>query len=150
MTEETESPADRRGAGRARPATVSLYLLGALGLGVTALFGGGALLVDPTGESLRLPLEWLDGTPFSDYAVPGLVLFGVLGVGSFAVAAGVVLGRSWAWPASVGLGVALSGWIVVQVLLVRQVTWLQAVYGGLGLLLVGLALTASFRAAVAR
>jgi len=31
------------------------------------------------GGGLDLPSEWLEGTPFSDYFIPGLILFIVVG-----------------------------------------------------------------------
>jgi uncharacterized BrkB/YihY/UPF0761 family membrane protein len=128
-----------------RPRTVWLYVAGALGLGVTALFGGGTLVADPSGERMEMPLTWLDGTPFTDYFVPGSILFTVLGVGSFVVLYGVLRRRPWGWWAAIGLGVALVGWIVTQMLLIQMVHALHAIYGGLGILLVGLASRPSMR-----
>jgi len=128
-----------------RPRAVWLYVVGALGLGLTALFGGGTPVSDPSGGRMEMPLEWLDGTPFADYFVPGLILFSVLGVGSFVVLYGVLRRRSWAWWAAIGLGVALVGWIVAQMLLVRMFHALHVVYGGLRVLLVALASRPSVR-----
>lgn len=143
------SSATRHGKNRStrttRPLTVRAYLIGAVGLGLTALFGGGSLVADPSGERMEIPLEWLNGTPFADYFVPGLVLFSVLGVGSFVVLYGVVRRRSWGWWAAIGLGFALVTWIVTQMVLIQQVHALHAIYGGLGLFLVGLAFRPSMR-----
>lgn len=135
----------RQTASAARPTTVRLYVLGAIALGVTALVGGGNLLLDPTGASMDLPLAWLAGTPFSDYLVPGLVLFGLFGLGSFVVAYGLVMRTDWALVAAVGLGVALVGWIGTQIALIGVVHVLHFVYGGLGLALVALALAPATR-----
>jgi len=41
------------------PAALWLYVIGAVGLGLSALFGGGTLLLDPTGSTLGLPVAWL-------------------------------------------------------------------------------------------
>jgi hypothetical protein len=151
MATEPESAAGTSRTSRfTRPAAVYGYLLGAGVLGVTALFGGGSLLLDPTGASMEMPVAWLDGTPFTDYSLPGLILFSVLGVGSLVVMVGVH--RRWrgAWTASLGLGVALVGWIVVQVLLIRMGHVFHLLYGTLGVVLVALALTDGFRSDVAR
>jgi hypothetical protein len=44
---------------------------------LTALGGGIALA---TGlEADRFPLDWLRGTPFRNYVIPGLILAGVVG-----------------------------------------------------------------------
>lgn len=127
------------------PVALWLYVVGALGLGLSALYGGGNLLLDPTGSTMNMPVEWLGGTPFSDYFVPGVVLFGVLGIGSFVVLLGILRRRDWAWFAAVALGVTLVGWIVVQVLLLRTTNVLHFAYGGLGVLLVLLAFSPSVR-----
>ena len=132
-------------SGRSRPIAVWLTLVGALGLGITALFGGGTLVLDPTGAAMGMPLEWLAGTPFPDYFVPGLVLFSVLGPGSFVVLYGIVRRRAWGRWGTIVLGVALVGWIVTQILLIQLVHVLHAIYGGLGVALIGLSLLPSTR-----
>lgn len=47
---------------------------------LTAIAGGIALMM---GE-IKFPLAWLQDTPFSDYTVPGMVLFLVVGGGDAA------------------------------------------------------------------
>lgn len=101
-------------------------------LGVTAVYGGGSLVLDPTGGLLGLPQEWLAGTVFTDYLIPGLVLLGLLGGGSFAVLYGIVRRTGWAWPAGVALGIATVIWIVVQLAVIRRTFFLQPVIAGLG------------------
>ncbi|WP_331234559.1 hypothetical protein [Natronorarus salvus] len=92
---------------RSRPTGEWLYLTGATVLGVTAFVSGGLMILDPSGTTIGLEREWLVGTPFSGYLVPGLVLFGVLGIGSFVVLYGIGRRRRWAWWAALSLGVAL-------------------------------------------
>ena len=130
---------------RPRPRALYFYLLGALGLGVTALIGGGTLVLDSSGELMGLPIEWLDGTPFADYLVPGVILFGVLGVGSFVVVYGLLAYRKWAWYAAVALGGALVVWIIVQLFLIQLFHVLHLIYGALGVALVALSLLPSVR-----
>lgn len=127
--------------------------------GVSALFGGFMLIADPTGAWLQMPLAQLEGTPFQDYLIPGLILFLVLGVYPLVVAqafwnkrpwplatrlAGLT-GMHWAWLASVSVGVALVIWIVVQGLLIGFGHPLQVIYLLLGLALVGMTLVPSVR-----
>lgn len=130
------------------PLALRLYLAGAAVLGVSAAAGGTALVTDPTGSTLGLPLAWLDGSPFPDYLVPGIVLLTVFGLGSLVVVYGIVYQRRWAWPAAVGLGVAQVGWILVQLAILQVVHPLHLAYGGLGALLALLALRPSVRAAL--
>ena len=128
-----------------KPAALYLYVLGAVFLGVSALFGGGNLMLDPTGSTLNMSLELLSGTPFDDFFVPGLILFSVFGVGSFVALFGIFRRHRWAWVASLSLGVALVGWIVTQIFLIQTANVLHLVYGGLGVILTVLSLTPSFR-----
>ena len=43
--------------------------------GLSGLVGGFGLIMDPTGSNLSIPVEWLDGSPFASYFIPGLILF---------------------------------------------------------------------------
>lgn len=104
-------------------------------------------MLNPDDEPLGLPTEWLDGTPFRDYFLPGATLFGAFGVGSFVVLRGVLRRRAWGRRAAVGLGAAQVAWIVVEILLLRRLHPLHALYGSLGVALVVLARTPSFRTA---
>src|SRR5437763_1779022 len=92
-----------------------------IGIVVIALFiavsaAGGAIGL--VGGGLQFPPEWLDGSPFRSYVVPGLILG--LVVGGSALFAGIlaVRGQPLAVPAAVVAGVIQVGWIVGEVLLV--------------------------------
>lgn len=68
----------------------------------------------------RFPRAWLADTPFASYLVPGLMLALIVG-GSAAVATvGVALGRAWGARASSVAGTVLMGWILGEVLLLKQ------------------------------
>jgi len=103
-------------------------------LGVTALAGGIALALGPRLGSLGIvpPPEYLQGTPFGSYLVPGLVL--LLVVGGTQVGAFLLLLRRPAW-AVAAAGVAGCGmliWVFVQMVFIPY-SPLQAVYFGGGL-----------------
>lgn len=114
-------------------------------LGTSALYGGGLLVLDPSGERLGLPAAWIQGTVFGSYLVPGVVLLVVLGLGSILVLAGLLLRRAWAWPVGVALGVATVGWILVEYAVVGHYFFLQPVIVGVGVLLVTLLALPSMR-----
>ena len=122
------------------PTTLYLYLLGALALGLSAMIGGGMLILDPSGERLSIPLSYLDGSPFSNYLVPGIILFSVFGVGSFVVIYGLIRRFPYSWPAALGLGFGQVVWIAVQIAIIGEMNLLHLIYGGLGLTLGLLAL----------
>lgn len=88
------------------------------------------------------PASWLQGTPFSDYTVPGLIL-GIV-VGGSATAATVMTVRSTGEGAVASLvaGLMLAGWIVGEVLLLNQPnpTPVEATFFGVGVLMAALAM----------
>lgn len=138
---------DRMEAARRRAPAV--YVLAALvafqGLSGTA--GGFGLIADPTGRAIGLDPAWLDGSPFSDYFVPGVILLVVLGIGPLLAAMGILRRLAWAWPASLLVGAALIVWIVVEVAIVGYIAQppLQAIYGAIGAAIVGVALVPAVR-----
>ena len=94
-------------------------------LGIGALAGGVALVASPDGSAMKFDTSLLAGSPFSDFLVPGLVLGGVFGVGSLVVA---VLGlrHSRIAPfAAFAIGVAQMIWIVVELAIIRELSFLH-------------------------
>jgi hypothetical protein len=101
-------------------------------IGVGALAGGVNALTGAKG----VPREWLDGTPFKSYFVPGLLLFVVIG-GSMLAAAGLLLGgASAARLVSLEAGIVLLGWIAAQLATIGYRHWLQPLLLVLGLAVV--------------
>jgi hypothetical protein len=125
------------------------YLLAAAVLfqGLSGIGGGIGLLLDPTGALIGIPFEWLEGSPFRDYRLPGLVLLAALGVFPVVVSRGLWKQQAWARLGSVVVGVALTGWIAVEVLVVgyQPDPPLQAAYGALGVCILGLAVVELIR-----
>ena len=108
---------------------------------LTAIAGGSALIIGSllpqTAIAIVPPGDYLVGTPFSSYLIPGLVL-GVV-VGGLHVAAFVLeLSRSnWRTLAAATAGFALLIWIFVQMVFI-PFSFLQAVYFVAGLAEIGL------------
>lgn len=104
--------------------------------GVSACFGGGALLLDPTGKLLQMPLEWLHNGPFQDFWIPGLALFGILGLGSLAVSL-LAIRQAPIYPHTLFLlGIAQLIWFGVQLAVVQRMHPLQLIYGSIGIFFV--------------
>ena len=75
-----------------------------------------------------VPRKWLAGTPFDSYVVPSLILLVAVGGGMGAAATAQLVHHNLAPEASLGAGLTLMGWILVQVLLIAPnggVSWLQ-------------------------
>jgi hypothetical protein len=87
-------------------------------LGVGAFAGGVALILGPRGEFIPLPLSALNGSPFDTYLVPGLVLFGVLGLGPLAAAVLAWRRHRVAALAATVVGVTLFIWLAVEIAIV--------------------------------
>lgn len=102
--------------------------------GLSGLAGGVGLVGDPSGAAVGIPVAWLEGSPFTDFLLPGLVLFTVLGVAPLLTVYGLWRGQAWSWTASMLVGGALLGWLGVQVAVIGYVEEppLQLIYGGLG------------------
>ena len=85
-----------------------------------------ALARDPSGKPLSFKQQWLDGSPFDDYRVPGLFLALVIGSTNLVSAAGLLQRRAWAPLVSLGTGVLLLAWIAIQTWIIGFNDWTQA------------------------
>jgi hypothetical protein len=115
---------------------------------LTAVFGGVALAMGVD----KFPADWLVGTPFGSYLIPGLILAVVVG-GSAAIAALAALRRPDAGAlASMLAGAIMLGWLAGERLILPaaafppQFSWLEAIYIAAGLLMVVPALIARLAA----
>ncbi len=108
--------------------------------GLGAIPVGLMLVTDPTGAGVGFPPGWIEATPFGSYLVPGLYLLLVNGVGMLVLAALTVLRHPVApWLTAV-LGAGLAIWIGVQLIVMPEVSFLQAVFGVIGVALVTIGL----------
>lgn len=120
-----------------KPVKIALGLL----LSVIALnsFGGGWYGM---AGAEGVPLEWLEGSPFTGYLIPSVVLMVVVG-GSCSIASVLVFKNSaWGPIAAFAAGAILMAWIVVQVSIIGYVSWMQpAVFiAGVAILILSLLL----------
>ena len=118
-----------------RAAVLAADLVAAL----SAVVGGAAV----TAGWIVFPAEWLDGTPFTGYTVPGLILCLVVGGSATLAAIAALRGAGAAAAASAVAGVVMMGWVVGEVAMLGRhhaYTWLQPAYFALGLAMVVLAL----------
>ena len=90
-------------------------------MGVNALGGAGYALAGA--ESV--PLAWLDGTPFRDYTVPGIVLGTVVAGSQLASAVALWRGTRNAKAIAGAAAAILLGWIVTQLAMIGFVSFLQ-------------------------
>jgi hypothetical protein len=112
-------------------------------LGLSAIGGGGALIISPSGKLLGgLPLSILKRSPFNNFLVPGIILFIVLGLfpsllvfallkkpsSQLAERLNFFKDMHWSWSFSIYVAFALIIWIQVETIYVQGVGWLQTFY----------------------
>ena len=113
---------------------LAIFLLLVNGAG--GLYGGGLLILYPDGSGLKMPMYFLEHTPFTDYLIPGIILFVMNGVLSFVALWKLFFHKkNYPWYV-IGEGAILFGWIFIQVILIRAIGVLHIMFGSVGLLLI--------------
>lgn len=126
----------------------SLFFLQAF-LGIGALCGGASLVIDPSGALIGMPLSMIEGSPFPNYLIPGVILFCVLGVVPTIISSGLIRqwdwelaeklnlfqDKHWSWSFSLYSGFALVIWITVQVYTINAFSTVHFIYLMLGLVI---------------
>lgn len=109
----------------------SLIVLEAL-VAASAIYGGVGLMWH---NVIGMPDEWLQGTPFTGWVLPGIFLLLVVALPTGVATALELLRSPWAASASIVAGAAQVGWIGVELLLMQRYNVLQPVILGLGLVI---------------
>lgn len=104
--------------------------------GVGAIFGGGNLISHPDGSRLSWTVDMLKHTPFNDFLIPGIILLAANGIFSFVVLGMMIFGLKRYSTFIMLQGFILSGWILIQVIMLQQILSLHLIMGGAGLLLI--------------
>ncbi len=119
---------------------ILLALLFLLGLG--ALFGGGVLIISPSGDLIGMPLSLLKNSPFTNFIIPGIVLFSILGLAPLGTAIALLKRPQsrlaeflnffkdmyWAWTFCIYIAFALIIWIQVEMIVLQSVIWAHTLY----------------------
>jgi hypothetical protein len=119
---------------------IAIATLAFLGIGAAA--GGLMLIADPTGKRIGMPLSFLDHSPFQSFLIPGIILLVANGALSLLIMLAAIR-RSPGYGLWVAFqGCVLTGWITVEVIMMRVATWPHYIYWAIGLVLIatGLAL----------
>jgi hypothetical protein len=118
-----------------RPIARGIAILGLVVLGVGALAGGAFLVARPDGSGMGFQTTILAGSPFPDFLVPGLILGGLFGIGSIAVAVGGLRGAAVAPFLAFAIGCGQMIWILVQLAIIRELSFLHPTMFGIGLII---------------
>ncbi|WP_374017954.1 hypothetical protein ABU162_28380 [Paenibacillus thiaminolyticus] len=123
-----------------------LYALHLL-LGIGAVFGGAALVLDPNGRLLGVPPSILNTSPFTNFLIPGLILLIMLGIGPLLICYALIKrihwkvpsklnvfkDTHWSWAFSLYCGFALIIWITLQTYFIQGVSLIHIVYVAWGI-----------------
>lgn len=131
------------------------YLLAFLHLflGINGLIGGLLFMMRPDGSYLQMDSTWLKHSLFSNFFIPGLLLFTFIGLMSILTCYGLFTNkennyfnvlniysdRNWAWTYSLYSGIITIVWINIQMIL-TSFFWLQPIIIFIGLAIIVLTL----------
>jgi hypothetical protein len=125
-------------SGRLTRALIALEILLAIG----AYGGAYGLILSHWKPGSFLSLDELQGTPFSTWLIPGIVLLLASGVLPTVVAVGAMLDKPWAHWGHPLVGLVLTVWILVQVAFIGFSNFLQPIYLAWGVVALVLGLVA--------
>ena len=108
-------------------------------IGISALISGAMLFVASDGNLMQWSTDQLKGTPFSNYLIPGIILFTLIGIFPIFVGYGLLRRPNWTWPnainplkqvhwawtASWAVAVIMLIWIIVETVLLGYISFLQ-------------------------
>lgn len=97
-------------------------------LGVAAVAAGQAFVRDPSGRALGMTEEWLEGSPFPDFRIPGLFLALVIGATNVASAAALLNRHPRAPWLSLATGALLMAWVAIQTAIIGFRHWSQGIW----------------------
>lgn len=101
-----------------------------------AIYGGWSLITHTDGSGLGMTLDLLKGSPFSNYLIPGIVLFVANGLFGFFVFFSLVFRfRSVAF-LIIAQGAILLGWIIIQIFMIQTFDPLHVIMGTTGIALI--------------
>jgi hypothetical protein len=102
-------------------------------VGIGAMAGGLAAIITPQGP-FGMPVEVLKNSPFSNYLIPGIILFTIIGVGNIISALMFRFKLQFQGYISSVFSWALVIWIVVQCIMINSVVFLHILFFSIGLI----------------
>jgi hypothetical protein len=85
----------------------------------SALGGGLMLIIDPSGQLIQLPISYLENSPFSNFLIPGILLFTLNGITSLIIAILSIKKHKYFPHLVIVQGVILAAWLSIQIIIIR-------------------------------
>ena len=117
----------------------SILLLLLVFVATTSVISGILLIINPGGELFMMSTSILEHTSFKDFSIPGFVLATVVGSTNLAAVVYYLQQRPERYNWAMLGGLTMGGWIVVQIILIREFSWFQVVYLAIALAIMLLA-----------
>ena len=113
---------------------LSIFLL--LFTAINAIIAGILFILDPSGQIIGMSIDYLKFSPFSSFLIPGIVLLIVNGILNLGVAIITIQQKPFFPLLTIIQGILLIGWIVIQVLMVRDINPLHIIMFLIGMILI--------------
>ncbi len=105
-------------------------------IAVTSILSGLFMISRPDGSILNLPLSLLEGTSFTSFLVPGILLTLIVGGVNLLAVFFILQRQSNRYNWALAGGLVICGWIIIQIILIHTAHWLHFLYLGMGLLII--------------
>lgn len=102
-------------------------------VGLGAMAGGSAAILSPQ-SPIGMSTDVLNNSPFSDFLIPGIILFAVIGVGNIFSAIMMFFKLKYKGYISSIFSFALVIWIIVQCIMLRTIVGLHIIFFIIGLI----------------
>jgi hypothetical protein len=126
-----------------QPAVHRILFVLHLFVGIGAMCGGAAAIIEPY-KPLGMPVEVLKNSPFENFLIPGILLFGVIGIGNVFSAVMFRFRLKYQGYISSVFSWALVIWIVVQCIMLGAVAFLHILFFAIGIVEAGLSMLLLF------
>ncbi|MCB2295220.1 hypothetical protein LGK95_17185 [Clostridium algoriphilum] len=102
-------------------------------VGIGAMAGGLVAIINPT-EPFGMSVEFLKNSPFTNYLIPGIILFIIIGLGNIISAFLFHYNLRFQGYISCIISCALVIWIVVQCIMLNAIIFLHVLFFIIGLI----------------
>lgn len=102
-------------------------------VGIGAIAGGLAAITNPY-EPLGMPIDLLKNSPFSNYLIPGIILFTIIGIGNIFSALAFRFKLKLQGYISSIFSFALVIWIIIQCIILNTIAFLHGLFFLIGII----------------
>lgn len=102
-------------------------------VGIGAIAGGLAAITNPY-EPLGMPIDLLKNSPFSNYLIPGIILFTIIGIGNIFSALVFRFKLKLQGYISSIFSFALVIWIIIQCIILNTIAFLHGLFFLIGII----------------